>query len=106
MKELINDPIQIASTLIGIVITSINISNGALEKSTFIKRSDLPTAFNIFILIDDNGVNILARNNHCIKTTQGNHLSVNSINTIGRANRAHRIIIGNITIAVKNNAFL
>ena len=64
-------PIAIASTLIGIVIASIANISGALEKSSFINKSDRPTAFSTFILMADNGENIRAKKSHCIITTQG-----------------------------------
>ena len=55
------------------------------------------------MLIDESGVDNLARKSHCISTTQGNHFSVNKTIIIGRAKIVQRTIIGNIIIAVKNN---
>ena len=109
MKKHINvetkSPITIASTLIGIVIANVNNINGNFEKYNYINKSDLPTAFKIFMLMAERGVNIRARQSHCIKTTQGSHFSVNKRIMIGLANSEVKIITGNITIAVKYKDF-
>ena len=72
-----------ALTLMGMVIARMMMVNGAFEKSNFINKSERPTAFKIFMFRADRGVKILARQSHCISTTQGTHFSVNSISTNG-----------------------
>lgn len=66
-------PITMAFIPRGMVITRKNISIGIFDKSTLKNKSDLPIAFNAFILIADNGVNILAKHKICSNVTQGNH---------------------------------
>ena len=105
MNVVIKFPKTIAFTLIGIVINRTKRINGILLKSTFINKSERPIAFNKFILIDDNGVNILAKHKICNKITHGNHFSVNKAITKGFANNAINTITGKITIAEKNNDF-
>ena len=100
IKEFTKLPIVIASTPIGIVMSKTIISRGIFEKSNFMYKSDLPKAFRTFMLIADNGVNILDKRSHCINGTHGNHFSVNNSKTNGFANNVAKNIRGNIIIAV------
>ena len=82
-KESTKVPMTIAFTLIGMVMAKMRMVSGALEKSSFINKSERPTALRIFMFRADSGVNILARQSHCISTTQGSHFSVRRIRTNG-----------------------
>ena len=90
----------IASTPNGIAITIASRVYGILNKSSFMNKSERPIAFRRFMLMDDIGVNILAKHNICNKTTHGNHLSVSIITTRGSANNANKVSKGNVTNAV------